>query len=295
MATIIKATGISTDKSIKSSNQHAIEAGRQCIEDAGIDINHINLIINVGIYRDENMLEPAMAAFAQKGLNIKPDYTKSQPFNAAFSLDMMNSACGIINAIQTADAVFKSRKIKYALIVSSDAHPSNTDHKGFPYATIGGAMLLEHTDDNKGFHDFSFNHSPTTDQSVKGYLDFNNLSEPAKERLTVDMPGDYKNQLLKYSSESAEEYLTRFNINRKTVKLVSVQPELNFGRKIADIVNIKDDSIMDHYEQYGDAHSSAITMNYHHLSKENSFKSDDTILFLAAGAGITTACVSYTV
>ena len=38
MATIIKATGISTDKSIKSSNQHAIEAGRQCIEDAGIDI-----------------------------------------------------------------------------------------------------------------------------------------------------------------------------------------------------------------------------------------------------------------
>ena len=295
MATIIKATGISTDNSIKSSNQHAIEAGRQCIESAGIDINHIDLIINVGIYRDENMLEPAMAAFAQKGLNIKPDYVKSQPFNAAFSLDMMNSACGIINAIQTADALFKSRKLKYALIVSSDAQPSNTDHEGFPYATIGGAMLLEYTEDTKGFHDFSFNHSPTTDQSVKGYLDFNNLSEPAKERLTVDMPARYKDELVKFSGESVEEYLTSFDLDRKTVKLVSSQPVLNFGRKIAEIVSIKDDSIMDLYEKYGDAHSSAITMNYHLLAKENNFKSNDTVLFVAAGAGITTACVSYTV
>ena len=142
MGTIIKATGICTDKSIKSSNQHAIEAGRQCVERAGIDVNNIDLVINVGIYRDQNMLEPAMAAFIQKGVGIKPDYAKDQPYRAAFSLDMMNSACGVINAIQTADAILKSRQIKYALIVSSDAHPSNKELESFPYATVGEAFEL---------------------------------------------------------------------------------------------------------------------------------------------------------
>ena len=295
MGTIIKATGISTDNAIKSSNENAVAAGRQCIETAGINVNDIDLLINVGIYRDENMLEPAMAAFAQKGLGIKPDYIKSQPFNAAFSLDMMNSACGIINAIQTADAMFKSRQIKYALIVSGDAHPSNKDPESFPYAAIGAAMLLEYTEDEKGFQNFSFKHSPTTEHSVRGYLDFNNLTEPAKERLTVDMPAEYKEKLLDFAGESLQEYLASYNLDRNSIKLVTPQIEEGFGRKVADLVDINDDTIMDLYKEYGDSHSSALTMAYHLGTEKGLYNSNDNVLFVAAGAGLTSACVLYTV
>ncbi|MBL4799337.1 MAG: hypothetical protein JKY50_18185 [Oleispira sp.] len=295
MGTIIKATGISTDNAIKSSNENAVAAGRQCIETAGINVNDIDLLINVGIYRDENMLEPAMAAFAQKGLGIKPDYIKSQPFNAAFSLDMMNSACGIINAIQTADAMFKSRQIKYALIVSGDAHPSNKKLESFPYAAIGAAMLLEYTEDEKGFQNFSFKHSPTTEHSVRGYLDFNNLAEPAKERLTVDVPAEYKEKLLEFASESVQEYLASNNLDRNSVKLVTPQVEEGFGRKVAESVDINDDTIMDLYKEYGDAHSSALTMAYHLGAEKGLYSSNDNVLFVAAGAGLTSACVLYTV
>ena len=66
-------------------------------------------------------------------------------------------------------------------------------------------------------------------------------------------------------------------------------------REFFDVSTYELEKIMDLYEKYGDAHSSAITMNYHLLAKENNFKSNDTVLFVAAGAGITTACVSYTV
>lgn len=295
MGTIIKATGISTDNAIKSSNENAVAAGRQCIETAGINVNDIDLLINVGIYRDENMLEPAMAAFAQKGLGIKPDYIKSQPFNAAFSLDMMNSACGIINAIQTADAMFKSRQIKYALIVSGDAHPSNKKLESFPYAAIGAAMLLEYTEDEKGFQNFSFKHSPTTEHSVRGYLDFNNLAEPAKERLTVDVPAEYKEKLLEFASESVQEYLASNNLDRNSVKLVTPQVEEGFGRKVAESVDINDDTIMDLYKEYGDAHSSALTMAYHLGAEKGLYSSNDNVLFVAAGSGLTSACVLYTV
>lgn len=295
MGTIIKATGISTDKAIKSSNEHAIEAGRQCIEAAGIDNTDIDLVINVGIYRDQNMVEPAMAAFIQKGVGIKPDYIKSQPYRAAFSLDMMNSACGIINAIQTADAIFRSKQIKYALIVSSDAHPSNKDHASFPYSTVGAAMLLEYSDDQKGFQNFSFRNSLNTDHSVRGYLDFNNLSEPARDRLTVTVPAEYKEKLLEFASESVKEHLTSYSLNRQNLRLITPQVDEGFGRKIAKSVDIKDDAIMDLYKEYGDAHSSALTMAYHLASEQGLYNNNDNLLFVAAGTGLTSACALYTV
>lgn len=295
MGTIIKATGICTDKSIKSSNEHAIEAGRQCIERAGIDVNDIDLVINVGIYRDQNMVEPAMAAFIQKGVGIKPDYAKSQPYRAAFSLDMMNSACGVINAIQTADAILKSRQIKYALIVSSDAHPSNKDLDSFPYSTVGAAMLLAYSDDKKGFQNFSFKNSDNSDHSVRGYLDFNNLSEPARDRLTVTVPGEYKSKLAEFASHSVEEHLISHSLDRETIKLVTPQVESGFGRKIAESVSVKDDTIVDLYSEYGDAHSSALTMAYHVASEKRLYGDDDSVLFVAAGAGLTSACALYTV
>ena len=71
MGAIIQATGISTDKTIKSSIEHASLAGNRCIEQSGVSRLDIGLVINVGIYRDQNMFEPGMAALIQKELGVK--------------------------------------------------------------------------------------------------------------------------------------------------------------------------------------------------------------------------------
>lgn len=295
MGTIIKATGISTNKNIKSSNEHAIAAGLQCVENAGIDTKDIDLIINVGIYRDQNMVEPAMAAFIQKGIGIKNDYVRNQPDKAALSLDMMNSSCGIINAIQTADAIFKARHIKYAMIVSSDAHPSNKTNENFPFSSIGAAMLLEYSqDDQKGFKNFSFQNSENSDYSVRGYLDFNNLDEPAADRLAVCVPDEYNAKILEFASDSAEKHLTSLETDRKNVKLIPPQIYKGFGKKMAESLAIKDDFIPDLYPEYGNAHSSALTMAYHLASDKGFYNKNDQVIFVAAGAGLSAACATYT-
>ena len=63
MGVVIRETGISTDVTLHDSIEHAVRAGSACIDAAGIDRNDIGLVINVGIYRTDNIIEPANASY----------------------------------------------------------------------------------------------------------------------------------------------------------------------------------------------------------------------------------------
>jgi len=296
MAISIKATAVSTDKAISSSVQHAVVAGRSCIERAGITPKDIDLLINVGVYRDDNMLEPAMAALIQKGIGIKGDYVKGQLETAAFSVDLLNGACGLLNALQVADSMLKTKQYKYALIVSGDAHPSNKANADFPYSCVGAAMLLEYSDnDQVGFSNFSFNTSATSEHSVESYIDFTSNDQPARERLTVSVPETYEKELFEFTRTSLGDYLNSLTIDRSNLKLVSSQVHDGFGRQLADSLGLKNDQIIDAYKDFGDAHTSALSLVYHIGSEKQLYNRGDKLLFAAAGAGLSTAFAIYSV
>ncbi len=296
MGTIIKATGISTKDTNSSSNYHAIDASAQCLIAAGINKTDIDVIINVGVYRDKNMLEPAMAAFIQKGVGIKGDYIKGQEYNAVFSLDMLNSACGVINAIQAADSILRTKKFKYALIASSDAHPSTEAVEGFPFSCIGAALLLEYVEDeSRGFKNYSFGNSKTSDTSVRGFLDFSTVEGSATNRLTIAIPYNYQPSLFKFTCDSLEDYLVSEKIDRSSIKMVTPQINDGFAKRLAAKVGVNENSVLDLYKEYGDAHSSSVSMGYHLGVEKGMFKKNDQVMFVAAGTGLSFACVTYTV
>src|SRR5262245_32160042 len=123
MGTFIKATGVSTDPSVGSSIAHAVLAAKACLAAAKVGPEQIDMLINVGVYRDKNMVEPSMAALIQKEIGIGPDVVKYPNHKPAFSFDLMNGACGLLSAVQAASAVIAAG-VEHVLIVSSDAHPS---------------------------------------------------------------------------------------------------------------------------------------------------------------------------
>lgn len=296
MALVIKNTAVSTDKSISSSVQHAVLAGRSCIERAGITPKDIDLLINVGVYRDDNMLEPAMAALIQKGIGIKGDYVKGQLETAAFSVDLLNGACGLLNGLQVADSLLTTKRYKYALIVSGDAHPSNKENAAFPYTCVGAAMLLEYSDNEQvGFSNFSFNTSATADHSVSSYIDFNANDEPARERLTVTVPETYEKELFEFTKTSLKNYLSSLMIDSSNLKLVSSQVHDGFGPQLADSLGLTNHQVIDAYKDYGDAHTSALSLVYHMGSERQFYKPGDKLLFAAAGAGLSAAFAIYSV
>ena len=98
MGAVIAATAISTDPEVKSSVDHAVLAAEECLAKAGVSRKEIDILISVGIYRDENIGEPAMAPLIQKRLGMNPIYDAGMS-HKTFSFDLLNGSSGFLNAV----------------------------------------------------------------------------------------------------------------------------------------------------------------------------------------------------
>src|SRR5215472_704989 len=74
-------------------------AARNCFALARRGPRDVDMLINVGIYREDSMGEPALAALIQEdiGANLGQPPTGG---SGTFSFDLLNGACGVITALQ---------------------------------------------------------------------------------------------------------------------------------------------------------------------------------------------------
>lgn len=294
MGVFIKATGTSTSRSVKSSVAHAAIAAKECIRAANIEVGDIDVLINVGVFRDDNMCEPSMAALVQKDIGLNPDYVKYPTKKPAFSFDVMNGACGALNAIQIASAALVAGGADHVLVVSSDAHPSNGDVAGFPYAAAGAAMLLARDDDeDRGFSRVATLDGPDGFVGTEAFLDHHTMGKEGRGALTVNRHPEYGHWLLDFAAASALAYAQDESLDLETLLLVTTRATPTFGADLAKKLMIPESHVATIPDFEGDPHSSAITMAYHAAVASGQAARFPRILFLAAGAGLTSACALY--
>jgi 3-oxoacyl-[acyl-carrier-protein] synthase-3 len=300
MATLIKAIAVSTDPEIHSSIAHGVVAGRECLRLAGVFPQEIDILFNVGVYRDSNLVEPAIAALIQKELQINLDYIKYPTKKAAVSFDIMNGACGLLNAVQVADAFLATHHAQYILVVSSDAHPSNQSHEGFPYATLGTAMLLERSaSKDLGFGNVQHRLSPGAFVGLEGFSEL--YQSNSKNLVTVQEHPDYKEKLLEFLTDSIQEYLANEKIGLDDTLLITSQVRPDFGSLVARKLGLEEKHVMQLSEITSgvvsritkDPHSSALALGYHQAIAQGIDQKYSKILFATAGAGLSSACVVY--
>lgn len=293
MGVVIKATGISTDVSLHDSVKHAVRAGSACVEAAGIDRNDIGLVINVGIYRNDNIVEPANASLIQNSLDINPTYVKGR---TSFSFDILNGACGFLNAAQVAGAILKTRDVKYALVVSSDVHPSRNKVVDFPYRNIGAAALLEWSDDpQQGFQEIIFRTSRNGLEALESIFDY---SVPgARRHLQFKRSERYHEHLVDFTAEAVtdfyEEHGAKHNLRSDDIIFVTSQPVKDFGFRVSETAGMHGKSVGCLYEKYGDPHSSALTIAYHEGRASGYIEPGDQVVFVGASAGLTVSVGLY--
>ena len=70
----ILQTGVSQPDNTKGYIAHATIAAKACLEKSNVGTDEIDLLINVGNYRDDNMCEPSIAVLIQHalGINLNP-------------------------------------------------------------------------------------------------------------------------------------------------------------------------------------------------------------------------------
>ncbi len=183
MSMIVTATAIA---------ENAILAAKNCLEKAKLPIEEVGLLINAGVYREDNMVEPAISAFIQKELGLNLDYVKNNNGKAAFSFDLLNGACGVLNAVQVAQA----SKLSHVLIVTGNKNPR--------YACIGAAMLLGRSqDETQGFGHVYTRASMGGYVGLKGYT---RLYQPdSRTRVTLEEDPNYESQLTDFTASCIKD------------------------------------------------------------------------------------------
>src|SRR5271169_212687 len=109
MGTRIEAVSALTSHGLRkpTARRLAEAAARTCLEHARREPGDIDMLINAGIYREDNMGEPALAALIQEDIGANP----GQPpvgGQGTFSFDLMNGICGVINATQLEAGLLRS-------------------------------------------------------------------------------------------------------------------------------------------------------------------------------------------
>lgn len=295
MGVVITATAASYGTDTASIVEHSSTAARSALEAAEVSPEQVGVLINTGIYRDSNMVEPAIAALIQKAAGIGLDYGERDP--RTFSFDLMNGACGVLNAVQVASGLLTTESAERVLVVSGDTHPSMTGAgapQDFPYTTAGAAMLLEHVQGPEGFGPVHID-LLDGDPAVEGFVDTSAMGTTGRSAMTVSRRDDFDVRILDAAVSAASSALEVADIDLANTVLISSRPTPGFRAALAAKLGIGALDDPAGSSAPGDTHTAALTLAYHHAAATGLLSDGRDVLFVAAGAGPSAAAVLYRV
>ncbi|MEC3919621.1 3-oxoacyl-[acyl-carrier-protein] synthase III C-terminal domain-containing protein [Nocardia sp. CDC160] len=286
----IVISSVTTEIGGGSSIEQAAAAARRAIAEAGTTPERIDALINTGVYRDSNMVEPAMSALIQQQAGIGLEYHSGDV--PCLSFDLMNGACGILNAVQVSQALLEAPTVHRVLLVSGDAHPSKSPEPqaGFPIKPVGAAMLLEKVPGTAGFGAL---HISATDgrPAAEGYLRLSEMGTTGRSSITVNRTTGLE-ELLHHAISAASEALEVADVPADRVVLICGRPTADFPHLLAQRLGIDPEAVSAD-DTESDAHTSALPVAFLAARDSGKLERADVALFVAAGAGPSAAAIAY--
>jgi 3-oxoacyl-[acyl-carrier-protein] synthase-3 len=153
MATIAATATCESHRRVLASGARRLadDALAECLERAQLAPADLDLLINAGVYREQNLAEPALASMIQEDVGVNP--SRDAGLHGTFSFDVANGGCGVLTAIELVAGFIASKVIDVGAVVASDSDPGNAEH--FPFPNAGGAVLLRGGPEGTGFVAFA--------------------------------------------------------------------------------------------------------------------------------------------
>ncbi|MFX0581316.1 hypothetical protein [Nocardia nepalensis] len=287
MPTTIIAAATNSDADTGSYFEHAARAARECLEQAEIAPDRVGMLINAGVYRDNNIVEPAVAALVQKRIGMGLRYAQGNV--ASFSFDLMNGASGVLHALAVVDSFFASEEVDYALVIAGDTHPSTQLHvPGFPYTSTGAALLLERDGSAGGFGRL-YTAEPDDGVEPLGLVPLNEVGTQGRASMVVHADaGDP----LHWATEAVRaclvgESITAADFSANEAVLLAPEPVPGFAKLLAAALDLPSEAVLALPPEVGDPHTAAPIFGY--ATAQTTAR---TVLFSAAD-GTSAACLPY--
>ncbi|WP_051046980.1 hypothetical protein [Nocardia asiatica] len=292
MATTIVAAATNSDPDTGSYFELAARAALTCVERSGVGLDQIGVLVNAGVFRDDNVSEPAVSALIQKRIGLGLAYdAQGAP---AFSFDLMHGATGLLHALVTADSFLATGTVRYALLVAGDTHPSaRRDVADFPYSASGAALLLGTTPSAGGFGRL---HARETTGAVDptAWVDLGAAGADGRNAMCVRAGAEDPVALATAAVRSCldAEGLDSGDFAEGSAVLLAPVRDVGFRSRLADVLAIPSAAIAGFAPSIGDPYTAAPVHAYLHASDTGRLDTARTVIFLAAD-GASAACLAY--
>jgi 3-oxoacyl-[acyl-carrier-protein] synthase III len=275
-------------------------AARNCCALAGRQPSDIDMLINVGIYREDSMGEPALAALIQEDIGANLGHPPTGG-TGTFSFDLLNGACGVITAIQIESGLLQSGVIRLGAVVSSDVQPELDNPRAHFLRPASGAMLLRRDDSLAGFTDFSSETFPEyADLFTSGLVwqEGSGIRAPrqgyGRHRMAVAMKPGYEARLVDCAEEATRRFLRRLGLGVEDIDLLVPSPSrAGFVDPLRTRLGIPGDRVAYTPEDLEGAYTTGPIAALQAAIKSGRLAEAQNALLLAAGAGITVALALY--
>ena len=272
------------------SVQLAARAAAACLEQTGLDKRAIDLMIHAGVYREEFISEPAIAAFVAGELAVNDD-VESPDGPKTLAFDVLNGAVGFLNACHVAVQMIGTGKAVHAMVMASEVENNAVEggHPLYGLAEIGSAVMLGPSDGTTGFGHFVFQHYP---EYSRGLTTFARHTD-GKTWLQIDRDPNLTRLYLECIPPAVEELLKAEELVPDDITIVFV-PYLSPEERIelGERIKIPASSFVDRPTEV-DPFTSALPYGLQHARRRNLVKAGDIGLIVGAGSGVEVGCATY--
>lgn len=277
----------------------AVRAARGALTAAGRDPGEIDLLINTGVYRDENICEPAMAPFVQRGIGANPGTPRLGALST-FSFDLVNGGCGFLIACQVIDGFIRSGSVRRGMVVASDIDPAPRVSEGYPFLPVGGALLLGSGEADAGFASFQFDSFPQHARLFECELAYSHqngrrsLLPRPRHGLVFRQDEAYLDHCAQSAASALERFLADSNLGREAIDLlICSQHPVGLPAALAARTGIPNERVPDATSQGAGIHTAAIPLALEQAVATGRWAAARNVLFVAVGAGISVALALY--
>ncbi|MDA9247475.1 ketoacyl-ACP synthase III, partial [Flavobacteriaceae bacterium] len=283
----IKERRISTGE---TTSDLAYQAGLIAIQDAGLQVEDIDLIIIATATPDR--LAPSCACFVQEKLKA----------SNAVAFDISAVCSGALFATATAVQYIKSGMYKNVLVIGADTFSTITDWNRRDAVFFGdgaGALVLSHTTQDKGFQDFILK----TDGTGKEHFTIPAGGSEKPTSIDTLSSGEHYfkmngSQVYKTAIDVVpkciDEILSKNNCSIDQIKyLLPHQPSIRILQEVARRVGLPFEKVKTNMDRYANTSGGTIPIILDETLKENTFETGDLLLFAAVGAGWTWGTALY--
>jgi 3-oxoacyl-[acyl-carrier-protein] synthase-3 len=272
-------------------------AVHRCLAGAERSSRDIELLVNVGVYRERGLGEPALAALIQDDVKANPGDVSTNG-HGTFSFDVDNGACGVLTAADLMSGLLASGTIATGLVVASDSASGPLHVRDFPYAEAGGALLLAHDESSEGLGRVRLDTFPEFADLVQGHWEWQagaSLGHPhaGRNRLVVREGAGFGERAAECASDSVHQLLRDENLSASDVDLLLATPGDAFADSLADLVGIGRDQTLHLGERVSRFHTAQPIAAIDSARRAGRWEPARTVLLVSAGAGITVASALY--